>query len=473
MLLASPVDSSTSASARVFAERIALLYAFSPHSIVATLIVTVLIAVSAWRWVDHQRTVLWVASAIVVSAGRGALIVAYRRAPRRVADARRWSLYFLIGAGLMGAVWGAIGAGALHPTEPWLILVEGMILIAVLASAVPSLYPFYPAFVAFALPLALPFVLRAGLSPAPLHLAALILAANVIVALGGTRRISDSTASTILLKIEAAELAVRHEQARHAAESASRTKSAFLANMSHELRTPLNAIIGYSELLGEIAAEDKLTQFTTDLKQIEQSGKHLLGLIGDVLDLAKIEASRFEIVHEPTEVAAILEDITASGEALARARRNRFAAHLAPDVDIVLTDANAVRQILLNLISNACKFTENGQVMLTVTRVADGTAPGTPGHVCFAVADTGIGIPAEHLPLIFDDFHMVDSSSTRRTGGTGLGLAIVRRLAALLDGTLAVDSTLGVGSTFRLVIPAVASTAPIAEQTGSAAETPG
>ena len=146
----------------------------------------------------------------------------------------------------------------------------------------------------------------------------------------------------------------------------------------------------------------------------------------------------------------VVEEVVAVGEALVRPRDNRFVVDIEPGPLTILTDARALRQILLNLVSNACTFTEQGEVHLRVHRVRD---PHGDTRVAFTVSDTGIGIPADHLPLIFDDFHMVDDSSTRKAGGTGLGLAIVRRLSDLLGGTLRVDSTVGKGSTFELTLP--------------------
>ena len=432
-----------------------MVYAFSPLAVVATLIAASIVSLSYRSWVSAPRNLVWLALAFAVSGGRAWLVRAYRRMPRSDADAGDWARYYLVGVAAAGSVWVLLGAGFLDSSEPWLYLVDGMILLAVIGSAVPSVYPLHPAFVVFAVPAATPFVIRALFQPAPLNLDGLAMFVHIVMALVGIGRISANNRTNIVLKLEAAEMAVAHQRAKEAAEAASRAKSAFLANMSHELRTPLNAIIGYSELLRDVARDDHLVQFEADLQQIESSGRHLLSLIGDVLDLAKIEAERFDVNREPLAVAEVIEEVLAIGEALAQPRENRFVADIESGTLVVVGDARALRQILLNLVSNACKFTEHGEVRLRVRRVRG--EHGEP-RIAFAVSDTGIGIPQEHLPLIFDDFHMVDDSSTRKVGGTGLGLAIVRRLSDLLGGTLRVDSTVGEGSTFELTLPVPSST---------------
>ena len=427
-----------------------MVYAFSPLAVAATIIAASIVSLSYRTWVTPARSLAWLALAFGVSGGRALLVWAYERRSTANDDSRRWARYYLIGVGAAGSTWGLLGAGVLDASEPWLYLVDGMILLAVIGSAVPSVYPLHPAFVVFAVPAAAPFVIRALFQPAPLNLGGLAMFVHVVMALVGIGRISANNRTNIVLKLEAAEMAVAHQRAKEAAEAASRAKSAFLANMSHELRTPLNAIIGYSELLRDVARDDHLVQFEADLQQIESSGRHLLSLIGDVLDLAKIEAERFEVVCEPMDATEVVEEVVAVGEALVRPRDNRFVVDIEPGPLTILSDARALRQILLNLVSNACKFTEQGEVRLRVHRVRD---PHGDTRVAFTVSDTGIGIPADHLPLIFDDFHMVDDSSTRKAGGTGLGLAIVRRLSDLLGGTLRVDSTVGKGSTFELTLP--------------------
>ena len=238
--------------------------------------------------------------------------------------------------------------------------------------------------------------------------------------------------------------------AKEAAEAANRAKSAFLANMSHELRTPLTVIIGYSELLAELADEQGVHDFVSDLEKIRSSGRHLLSLISDVLDLAKIEADRLEVTPEPVDLRTLVDELAATGTVLAKGGNNRFCADVEAGIGPILTDARILRQILLNLVSNACKFTNDGYVRVSVTR--EHAAPHA-SVICFGIADTGIGIPQAELPRIFEEFHQVDESTTRRVSGTGLGLAIAHRLSALLGGSLDVQSVVGAGSTFCLRLP--------------------
>jgi PAS domain S-box-containing protein len=235
------------------------------------------------------------------------------------------------------------------------------------------------------------------------------------------------------------------------AEEANRTKSKFLANMSHELRTPLNAVIGITEMLREDAQDLGQHDFVEPLDRIHRAGNHLLHLINEILDLSKIEAGRLELHLEEVGVAALIHDIATTAEALAAKNHNRFEAHCPDDLGSMHTEPMRIRQILLNLLSNACKFTENGDVSLTAGRDrADGG-----DWFTFTVADTGIGMTAEQMAKVFEEFSQADSSTTRRYGGTGLGLAISRRLCHLMGGDITVDST-PAGSTFTVRLPAAA-----------------
>lgn|GEM_PF-617818 len=227
-------------------------------------------------------------------------------------------------------------------------------------------------------------------------------------------------------------------------------KSQFLANMSHELRTPLNAIIGITDLLLDDVREEGLTTLTEPLERVSRAGKHLLTLINDVLDLSKIESGRFELEVEAADVAALIRDASALARPLAEKNGNNLVVDCPSDAGTIQTDVMRLKQILLNLLSNACKFTENGSVTLRVRRQSDGKGD----WLHFATIDTGIGLTPEEIAKLFQDFSQADSSTTRKYGGTGLGLAICRRLCELMGGTVDVESTPGQGSTFTVRLPA-------------------
>ncbi|WP_255722418.1 hybrid sensor histidine kinase/response regulator [Lichenibacterium dinghuense] len=240
--------------------------------------------------------------------------------------------------------------------------------------------------------------------------------------------------------------------ARDAAEEANRTKSAFIANMSHELRTPLSAIIGYSEMLQEEMDEGaEPAELTPDMRKIESNARHLLGLINDVLDLSKIESGKMEVFAEEFAVEPTLRDMVSTVEALVARKNNRLELRLEPSLGAMRTDVTKLRQILLNLLSNAAKFTENGTVTLSATRL-----PGGAGGdwMVFRVSDTGIGMTEEQLGRLFQRFTQADSSTTRKFGGTGLGLSISKAFGVMLGGDLSVDSRPSEGSTFTVFLPA-------------------
>ena len=238
-------------------------------------------------------------------------------------------------------------------------------------------------------------------------------------------------------------------KAKEAAEATSRAKSQFLANMSHELRTPLNAIIGYSEMLREQAAETGQEESISDLKKIHGAGKHLQALIDDILDLSKIEAGKMELFLETFDTAAVTDEVITTVQAVVEKNGNTLTVAYADDLGYMRADMVKVRQILVNLLSNAGKFTEKGAISL---RVAREEVAGSE-WVLFRVTDSGIGMSAEQSARLFQDFTQVDASTTRRYGGTGLGLAISRRFCELMGGEITVESVLGKGSVFTVRLP--------------------
>ena len=243
--------------------------------------------------------------------------------------------------------------------------------------------------------------------------------------------------------------------AKERAEDANRSKSEFLANMSHELRTPLNAIIGYSELLQEEVQDLGQEDALPDLKKIHSAGKHLLGLINDILDLSKIEAGEAQLFIENFEIRPMIDEVVNTVQPSAAANNNTIAVECSSDLGWMDGDLVKLRQILFNFLSNACKFTKNGTIWFDASRQNDSSG----GEIVFWIRDTGIGITPDQLSRLFKPFHQADASTTRKYGGTGLGLAISQRFCHMMGGSISVESRLGEGSAFTLRLPADRATA--------------
>ncbi|MEO5344806.1 MAG: CHASE domain-containing protein [Magnetococcus sp. YQC-9] len=243
-------------------------------------------------------------------------------------------------------------------------------------------------------------------------------------------------------------------RARDAAESANRAKSEFLANMSHELRSPLNSVLILSKLLSR---DDNLTSEQLEsLRVIQESGRDLLNMINDILDLSKIEAGRMELTAETVPLARFAREILDPFRAIARNKGIELSSELTNDLpDTFICDGAKLKQILTNFLSNAVKFTESGSVTLKIRRAEQHAHPahGSQNVLCFQVADTGIGIPGDKQELIFESFRQLDGAMSRKYGGTGLGLSIARKLTEILHGVIEVESREGVGSCFKLTLP--------------------
>lgn len=236
-----------------------------------------------------------------------------------------------------------------------------------------------------------------------------------------------------------------HKKARQEADLANKAKSQFLANMSHELKTPLNAIIGYSELLIEEAPSLKNTDFIPDLKKIADAGHHLLFLIKDILDFSKIESGKMDLQLEEFLIAAVIEEVKALMSPIFKKNNNTLIIKIEPTVNALYVDRVKLRQNLLNLLSNATKFTNNGFISLEIQKKED--------KILFIVRDTGIGMSLNQIDKIFDIFTQADESTTKPYEGTGLGLSITKKFTELMEGRIWVESEIGKGSTFYMELP--------------------
>ena len=390
----------------------------------------------------------WAAAFALCLGARLLLWFAYRSSSPTAADAGRWIKRFAVGAGATGALWGALAAVMLLSPDELDHAFVVMVLAGMAAGAVAALAPSPTALYAFLVPLGLELAAALAFDGGRTHL---VMAAMVLVFMGSVgaiaRGLNRSFVGIVRLGLEKTKLADELRAARDAAEHANNAKSHILTNMSHELRTPLNAIIGFAEVIRDATLEPVAARYREYARNIHSSGHHLLGLINDVLDLAKIDTGRMDLNEEEVEVSRLIA--TCLPLVAERAKRGGVELAVPPAANLppILGDRLRLKQIVLNLLSNAIKFTPSGG---TVTVAA---LPTADGGLTLRISDTGIGMRPEEIPRALEPFRQLEQNLSRRYEGSGLGLPLAKQLVELHGGALTITSQLGKGTTVYVSLP--------------------
>jgi len=490
---------------QIEAERVKLLYTQAPIGFVVTVLNAGVVVFILWGSVARSLLIAWLVLIVTITLLRFALVQRYRCAAATADQVHSWRTLFILGAGAAGIAWGAVGLLLFFPELMAHQVFLAFVLGGMAAGAVGLLSSVRTAFLAFFIPTVLPVIVRflvhGGTVPVAMGFLGLLFAgallaiarnfhASIVESLNLRfenyelirslsvakeqaeaathvakqaeealrqayqeleRRVEERTAelstANTLLRQEIAERRRAEEEllkAKEAAEAANRVKSEFLATMSHELRTPLSVILGYGSLLVEGMLGSLSEEQVHSLRRINNSARELLDLITAILDVSRLEAGRLPTEIQRVEVPTLLEEIKAETEAERERVDLIYTWTMQGELPPLYTDPSKLKIVLKNLIRNAVKFTEEGSVTVE--------AQGLCGGVEVSVSDTGIGIPAEALELIFEPFRQVGFTLSERRG-IGLGLHIVKRLLALLGGTIRVESKLGAGSTFRVWVP--------------------
>lgn len=432
------------------AELLDQLYDQSPWAVAGTLAAWAVVLFVLWDAVPTDALLVWAAAVLAVNGYKAALLVGYRRWKRARAGepSRRWQVHYHAMALLHGVAWGALAPLALMSTDKSLEFFSFYILGGLAVGSIATTAILYSVYVVFCVPMLLPpavlHYLRGDSDSVALSVIMLFFAFTVLML---ARNHNRSVCHSLNLRRMNLDLVGRLTEAKDGAEAASQAKSRFLAQMSHEMRTPLNGILGYARLLEDTPPGALQQEY---LHTVEHSARSLLGVINDILDLSAVESGRLRIVSRPFALPECLERAVAAISAAAYDKELELALIVEPSVpERVVGAEDRLRQILLNLLNNAVKFTASGRVLVTVTARPEGTAV----RVRFVVADTGIGIDPALQPRLFHPFEQLEHFETRQYEGSGLGLAISQRLVEAMGGAIGLDSRMGEGARFWFELP--------------------
>jgi signal transduction histidine kinase len=430
------------------AEVVRGLFVQAPGILVVEMLVALFVAGIFWRSVPAEKLLAWTALLIAAAIVRWVHCRRYFERTRAPAEAKAWGRTFALGALLSGVLWGIGSVVLFSPNDAVLLIVQVFLVTGLSAAALTGYTAHLPSFHGFVLPAVVPFGVCLALDGSPAHLfTATLLAVWTTVFFYLAHALNAHTLDRVLLLLGNARMADTLRKSRDTADEANRAKTRFLANMSHELRTPLNAIIGFSDIMkGELFGPVGAAKYKQYLADIHRSGSHLLQLINDILDIAKIEVGQQPLNEQIVDLAGTLKQCGQLVEPQARGAGVSLAVEATGRLPALRADPTRLRQIVLNLLSNAIKFTPaGGKIWLSA-------AVEPSGRLLLQVRDTGVGMKPEDVPRALQPFVQLDDAP-RGDPGTGLGLALVKTLVEAHGGTLAIESEPGKGTAVSIRLP--------------------
>ena len=432
-------------------EQLALLHKQAMPAFVATIVVLLYIFFWIHDLVNVNILSLWVSAIVALNIYLLIWIYLVKRTTITTEKAKRFIFIYQIQSILHGSSWGFLPFLLIELTSPEMKFFAYIVLCGMAAGAIATTAMIYHIYLSFMLPMMLPVIIIQLFDSDHIELFSQNTLAMLIIFVISLLVLAHAHYGSILRSIrlvfENKKLLNSVTEAFENAEAASQAKSSFLANMSHELRTPLNAVIGYSEIIYDNVKDNDYKSIPKDAEKITQAGQHLLSLINTVLDLSKIESGKMDVYIEDINMNHLLDEIKATTETLISKNNNTFVFNVPEDLDLVKSDNTKLRQILLNIIGNAAKFTTDGEVKIEIITY--------PDNLKLSISDTGIGMTQNQLDNLTTPFTQADISTTRKYGGTGLGMALTQHLTELLGIKLIVTSTPEKGSCFELTIPLV------------------